>query len=232
MRAAIYARVSTRDKQQDVENQLLQLREFAGHQGWTVSREYIDQASGKNSKRDEFREMFSAASKRAFDVVLVWALDRLTREGVAETFEHIKRLKSHGVDFISYTEEHFRTTGSSGELLIAVAAWIAKQERIRMSERSRAGLERVRRTGTKSGKPIGRPRVIFRRDQVNDLRAQGLSWSEIAKAMGTSQTSVRRACDLAKTVSTPSPIKTRETNRIPNFLEACHKEPFLAKEVS
>jgi DNA invertase Pin-like site-specific DNA recombinase len=63
--------------------------------------------------------------------VVVWALDRLSREGVAETVEHTKRLKSHGVEFISHQEAHFRTIGPAGELMIAVAAWIAERERRR-----------------------------------------------------------------------------------------------------
>ena len=71
--------------------------------------------------------MFTDVAQRRFDLVLVWALDRLTREGVAETFNYIKRLTSHGVQFVSFTEEHFRTTGPAGELMIAVAAWIAKR---------------------------------------------------------------------------------------------------------
>jgi DNA invertase Pin-like site-specific DNA recombinase len=111
MRAAIYARVSTADGRQDTENQLAELRRFASTQGWEIAAEYIDHESGGRADRGEFRRMFSDAAQRRFDLVLVWALDRLTREGVAETFNHIKRLSSHGVQFVSFTEEHFRTTG-------------------------------------------------------------------------------------------------------------------------
>jgi hypothetical protein len=85
--------------------------------------------SGKTGDREAFRRMFEDASKRCFDVVLVWALDRLTREGVFETFEDIRKLTVHGVAFESYTEAHFRTTQPAGELMLAIAAWIAKQER-------------------------------------------------------------------------------------------------------
>ena len=86
----------------------------------------------------QFRAMMTDASRRRFDVVVVWALDRFSREGVGETFDHIGRLSSHGLQFISLTEAHFRTTGPAGELMIAVAAWIAKQERLRISELVRA----------------------------------------------------------------------------------------------
>ena len=79
--AAIYARVSTKDKGQDTENQLIQLRDYCRRQGWQYV-EYIDQASGKTGDRDAFKRLFPDASRRLFDVVVVWALDRFTREGV------------------------------------------------------------------------------------------------------------------------------------------------------
>jgi len=78
-RVAIYARVST-DKQ-DTENQAVQLREFARRQGWQVVREYVDYESGAKADRAEFRQMFEDASRRKFDLLLFWALDRLSREG-------------------------------------------------------------------------------------------------------------------------------------------------------
>src|SRR5215467_2572759 len=84
MRAAIYARVSTPDGRQDTENQLAELRRFASTQGWEIAAEYIDHDSGGRADRAEFRRMFGGVAQRRFDLVLVWALDRLTREGVAE----------------------------------------------------------------------------------------------------------------------------------------------------
>src|SRR5271170_1177865 len=97
LRVAVYSRVSTKDKGQDVENQLRQLREFCLRQGYTVAREYVDHASGKRSDRDAFKEMFSAASRRDFDLVIFWALDRFSREGVFETLQHLQRLTAYGV---------------------------------------------------------------------------------------------------------------------------------------
>jgi DNA invertase Pin-like site-specific DNA recombinase len=116
----------------------------------------------------------------------------LTREGAAETFEYIKRLTSHGVQFVSFTEEHFRTTGPAGELMIAVAAWVAKQERVRISERVRAGLSRAKERGTRTGNAVGRPKVVFDRQKVVDLRSQGRPWREIARACNAAITTVRR----------------------------------------
>ena len=89
MRVALYARVSTKDKGQDYENQLIQLRAFAKSQGWDVVSEYVDKASGKRSDREQFQKMFAAASRREFDVLLFWSLDRLYLQGVVE-----RRLRS------------------------------------------------------------------------------------------------------------------------------------------
>jgi DNA invertase Pin-like site-specific DNA recombinase len=103
MRAAIYARVSTRDKQ-DTENQLSQLRDFARSQNWTITREYVDHESGATRDRADYREMWTAASRRRFDVLLFWSLDRLTRGGALETLSELNRLAGYGVQFRSYTE--------------------------------------------------------------------------------------------------------------------------------
>ncbi len=89
MNVALYSRVSTKDKGQDVENQLSNLREFCAKQGWPVVHEYIDDASGKRSDREQFQAMFAAASRREFDTVLFWSLDRFSREGVYETLQHL-----------------------------------------------------------------------------------------------------------------------------------------------
>jgi DNA invertase Pin-like site-specific DNA recombinase len=180
IRCGFYARISTSDGRQDTENQLVQLREYAQRQGYQIVHEYVDQASGKSGDRDAFRRLFEDGSRRMFDLVLVWSLDRFTREGVLETFEHVRRLTTYGVAFESYTEQHFRTTGPAGELMLAIAAWIAKQERIRISDRTKAGLERARR----QGKIPGRPKRVFRRDEVVRLRdVEQMSWRAIAAAL-------------------------------------------------
>lgn len=151
-RVAVYMRVSTKDKQ-DPENQRLQLIEYCKRQNWSIVDDYGDRLSGKESAgRDDFQRLMTDASRKRFDVVLVWALDRFTREGVEETFKHIARLRDYGVAFESYTEPHFRTTGPAGELMLAVSAWIAKQERIRLHERITAGVERAQSKGVSFGR--------------------------------------------------------------------------------
>src|SRR5262249_54092308 len=106
MNVALYTRVSTKDRGQDVANQIRQLREFCTKQGWTVVREYADEASGKHSDREQFQQMFEAASRREFDCVLFWSLDRFSREGVYETLQHLQRLTSYGVAYRSFTEQY------------------------------------------------------------------------------------------------------------------------------
>lgn len=187
-RVAIYARVSTDDKGQDVDNQLQQLREYCQRQAWQVVDEFIDHVSGKTASRPGFARLFTAASRRHFDVVLVWALDRFTRQGVLETFEHIRDLTAYKVAFESYTEPHFRTTGPAGELMLAVAAWIAKQERLRISERTKAGIARARRAGGQHGRRCR----VFDKTKARAMAKRGKGQREIAEKLGVSKGTVQR----------------------------------------
>jgi DNA invertase Pin-like site-specific DNA recombinase len=198
-RAALYARISTRDKGQDTENQLAQLRQFCAASGWPIVAEFVDRATGKRSDREQFQAMFSAASRREFDYLVTWALDRLSREGVAKTFEHIKRLRGYGVEYISFTEPHFRTTGPAGEM-IAVAAWIAEQEHRRISERVRAGLDKAR----KQGRIGGRRRLVLDYDRLAELDESGLTMREIAAELGVSPAFVCRALKARQRLPTPA----------------------------
>lgn len=186
MNVAIYARVST-DKQ-DNENQLVQLREFAARQGWTVFAEYVDRESGAKSDRAEFQRMFADASKRKFDLLLFWALDRLSREGVLQTLQHLNRLENHGVGFRSFTEQYFDSCGIFREAVISIMATLAKQERVRRSERTKAGLAIARARGKK----LGRPQLQANVAESTRLRSQGLSLRAIARQLGIGDGSVRR----------------------------------------
>lgn len=188
MRAAIYARVSTRDRGQDTANQLEQLRAYAAGQGWTVVQEYVDQESGRTADRSAFRRLMDDAHRRRFDVVLFWSLDRFSREGALETLQHLRRLSAAGVRFRSFTEQYIDSAGIWGEAIISILAVLAKQEGIRIAERTRAGMERARR----QGKRIGRPAVALDPLQAGELRRQGLSPAAIAAATGASRATVRR----------------------------------------
>ncbi len=187
-KVAIYSRVSTKDKGQDCENQLRQLRAFAETQGYTIVREFVDHASAKTSDREAFAEMFAAASRREFDVLLFWSLDRLSREGVLETLQHLQRLTGYGVGYRSFTEQYLDSCGMFRDAVISILATIGKQERVRLSERTVAGLQRARA----KGRVGGRPRAVCDRERVHMLRAAGRSLGQIAAEVGVSKATVCR----------------------------------------
>ena len=188
MRVALYSRVST-DKQ-ECENQVAQLRDFAIKQGWTITHEYSDTASGGKADRDGLKQMFNDASQRKFDLVLFWALDRLSREGVLETLRYLERLTSYGVGYRSFTEQFFDSCGVFRDAIIAVMATLAKQERIKRSERTKAGLSIARNRG----KRLGRPRKAQHSGQIQMMRSAGASYRTIAQALNLSHTAVANAC--------------------------------------
>jgi DNA invertase Pin-like site-specific DNA recombinase len=192
MKTAIYARVSTRDGRQDTENQLRQLREFAASQGWTVVHEYVDRASGKRGDREQFQKMYAAASKREFDCVLFWSLDCLSREGTVETLNHLQRLTGYSVNYRSFTEQYLDSTGIFKEAVIGILAAVAKQERVRLSERTTAGLQRARAQGRVGGRPKAEdsePRLVA---NIARLRSHGHSIRAIAAEVGKSANTVIR----------------------------------------
>jgi len=188
-RCALYGRISTRDKGQEVENQLVQLRDFAVKQGWEIVFEFKDSESGSKSDRPQFQEMFKAASQRKFDVLLFWSLDRLSREGVLETLQHLNRLTSYGVNYRSFTEQYFDSCGIFKDAVISILATVAKQERIRISERVRAGVRNARA----KGKVLGRPKLAVSAAKVKELRESGKSFEQVGEAMGISAASAWRA---------------------------------------
>jgi DNA invertase Pin-like site-specific DNA recombinase len=177
LRCAIYARVSKNDRIQNPENQLHELRQYAKRCGYEVVSEFIDHMTGSKgvSNRDEFQALFDAAARREFDVVLTWALDRFTREGIGDTFIYVKRLREFGIEYESYTEPEFRTAGPFGEIFMALAAWWAKQERQRIIDRTNAGLARARR----EGKTLGRPRRTLPLDRIVEATRAGRSLRDI-----------------------------------------------------
>ncbi len=193
MKIAIYSRVST-DKQ-DAANQLPQLREFAAKQGWTIVQAYVDQGeSGTKADRAQFQQMFEDASRRRFDLVLFWSLDRLSREGVLKTLQYLNRLDSYGVGYRSFIEPYFDSCGIFKEAVISIIATLAKQEAVLKSERTRAGLARARARG----RVLGRRKTIrHTHADVARLLAQGQSLRAIGRTLGISEGSVRRLASAA-----------------------------------
>ena len=189
MRIAIYGRVSTR--KQDEMNQLLQLREFVGTQaGWELQTEYIDKVSGSGKKeRKAFDQMMMDASQKRFDFLLFWSLDRLSREGIVKTIGYLEQLKGWNVGWRSYTQP-FLDTGNEmvNGIVLSVLAAVAKQERITISERTKAGLARA----VKDGATLGRKPVNVDLKRAKELMKQGGLRPTAAK-LGCSVNTLRNA---------------------------------------
>ena len=155
MRIAIYARVSTRDKDQNPETQLLALRGHAQAQGWEVYREYVDQASALDMRgRVAWRELLKDAQVHRFDCVLVLRLDRAFRS-VADLHRTLEAWQVPGVEFVSL-REGFDTKTAAGRLVMNFLASFAEFELSLIKERIADGLARARSEGKRLGRPPGR----------------------------------------------------------------------------
>ena len=135
--------------------------------------------------------MFGAASRREFDILLFWSLDRLSREGTVETLNHLQRLTGYGVDYRSFAEQYLDSTGIFKEAVIGILAAVAKQERVRLSERTIAGLERAKAQGRVGGRPKVEDDLAILKS-FRRLREAGTSIRGIAGELGISPTTVQR----------------------------------------
>ncbi len=188
-RVALYARTSLgTEKGQNPETQLLALRAWAERLGVEVVAEYVDQASGTRADRAALRALLEAAHRREIDAVLTWALDRLSREGIGPMVTYLERFKAAGVVVKSHQESWLDTESPVTDLLLAVFAWVARQERERIRERVKAGIDRARAAGQR----FGRPRVVLDAGRVQRLLDQGLSLREVARRTGYSRATITR----------------------------------------
>ena len=157
---ALYARVSLDEaaddrRYQEPENQLEPLRTYAKAMEWTVIGEYVDRASGANANRPEFRRMLQDALMNRFNGIVVWKLDRFSREGIIPTMSYIKQLKDRHVWLRSQTESWLDTSNEGiTDVILAIMSWAAQEERKKISERTKAGIQRRRNIGQWHG---GRP---------------------------------------------------------------------------
>ena len=192
MRAAIYTRISTRDKGQDCENQSAQVLSWAQQNGHDVVKVYSDEVSGSGKlKRPQFEQMLSDAAAKYFDVLLFWSLDRFSREGVFATLKYLRQLDEAGVCWRSHTEPYLDSCGVFKEAILAILAAIAKQERLRISERVKAGLDVARANGRVGGRrPRASEPVLLAR--VLELHGDGSSIRDIAILLTMSPTTVQR----------------------------------------
>ncbi len=191
MQVAIYARVSTKD--QDCSMQLTSLRAYCERMGWTAT-EYVEHASGAAGKSRPIQDqLLKDARLRKFDAVIVWKLDRFARSS-RDLLNNLDVLDNAGIRFISPEQGIDTAPGNpAGRLLLQVLGAIAEFERSLIVERVTAGVQRARKNGTRSGKPIGGRRTVFDRAEVVRLRNEGLSWRAIAGQVNQPTSSVVRA---------------------------------------
>ena len=182
MRCLIYTRVSTTTHDQTTENQVAQLKEYAHRQNWEIVEIIEEYCSGGKSaeERNGLKKVFSMA-------LLFWSLDRLSREGSRKTLEYLTRLDDWKVKWHSYTEEYISSLGIFSDAIISLMAALARQEKVRLSERVSAGLQRARNKGRKLGRP-----QIADTEKIKELRQNGHSLAEIAKRCGISRTRVHQ----------------------------------------
>ncbi len=154
MRVCIYSRVST--CRQDTENQSMALMEWAKQWGWEIVKVYEEsETAWKAGHQVELAQLKADAVRRRFDIVLVWALDRLSREGALAILSLVSRLKQYGVRIISYQGPWTEAPGEIAEILYSITGWVARMESQRRSERTKAGLAKAVASGKKLGRPQG-----------------------------------------------------------------------------
>lgn len=187
MKTAIYVRCSTKNKNQDVENQLLQLRSYAEKSGLTICEEYSDYESGDDATRKGFNKMLTEARKRKFDLLLFWSLDRFSREGTRQTIQHLQLLESYKVAYKSYTEQYIDSAGIFKDVIISILSTLARQEKIRIQERVIAGLEKARKKGRVGGRPKLNEEL---KEKIIELKQKGLSNRKIGLELKISNSTV------------------------------------------
>ena len=185
MKIAIYSRVSKESS--DNSNQLIIQRDYCHKMNYEIHDEYVDIISGASPVRPEFNRMMKDASKRKFDMVLFFALDRLTREGTRKTIQYLQMLDDYGVAYKSYSEQYIDSSGIFKDVIIALLSTLAKQERVRISERVKAGLEKSRMQGRIGGRPTLDETKI---QKIRTLKASGMTIISIAKELKISRGSV------------------------------------------
>jgi DNA invertase Pin-like site-specific DNA recombinase len=168
--------------------QLTELREYAHRRGWQVTEEYTDLGvSGCKESHLALNRLMADATRRQFDAILVWKIDRFGRS-LKHLVNCLAELAALGVAFISLRDNLDLST-PSGRLMFQIIGAMGEFERALIQKRVRAGIRNARA----KGKRVGRPRVFVDATRIASLRAQGRSWSEIVAEMGIGKGTAQRA---------------------------------------
>ena len=152
--AGIWIRAS--DPSQHADNQLPDLRAWAQRRGLEVVQTYhVRESAWRGAHQRALTQVYQDARAGRFQILLVWALDRLSREGPLATLEIVHRLGQSGVQVWSYQEPWTEAGGELLDLLLAISGWVARMESNRRSERTKAGLQRAVSQGKRLGRPPG-----------------------------------------------------------------------------
>jgi len=201
--SAIYTRVSTSTKtaegdyRQDARMQVVALEKLAADRGWPVVY-YSDRGSGANPDRAHFKRLMEDARRGKFQAVLVWKFDRFARS-LKDLVNALEELNALGVRLISYTEA-IDTSTPAGKAVFQMAGVFAEFERSLTLERVNAGIEHAREHGTKSGKAIGRPLKVVRRDEIRRMKDAGVPVREICSKFGIGMSALYKACSETRPV--------------------------------
>jgi len=183
---AVYARVSTKDKGQDVTTQLMPLRDYAASRLWKIHKEYIDiGVSGSKERRPALDEMMADARCRRFEAVVVARFDRFARS-TSHLLRALEEFRVLAIDFISLSE-NVDTSTPTGKLVFVVLGAVSELERELIRERVQAGVDRAKRQGKRLGRP---PKCMYDKEHVVDLVQSGRSITSVAKECGISRPTV------------------------------------------
>ncbi|NVP18061.1 recombinase family protein [Candidatus Gracilibacteria bacterium] len=175
-KVGIYTRVSTRDKQ-DLEVQLLPLRQYAQARGFFIYKEYSDKISGAKESRPGLDSLMDDAKKRKIDSVLIFRFDRFSRS-TKQLINSLDLFNSLGIDFISYSE-NIDTSSPAGKVLFTMISAFAEFERNIIGERVRAGIEKAKANGV----TLGRKKLDVNIKRIVKLKEEGMTYRDIADKM-------------------------------------------------
>ncbi len=161
LQVCIYARVSkeaddsSNIRYQEPKNQVDPLKRFCNDMDWEVKFIFIDRKSGADSNRPEFKKMLAEARQHHFDLLLIWSLDRFSREPILNSLRYLQQLKDHNIHLKSYSDGiDTRSTADTSELIMIILMWQSWNERMKISRRTKAGIQRRKNLGVwKGGRP-------------------------------------------------------------------------------